>query len=133
MTSPALFATLRSTPPLRAPLDPVRPVSSSLLPMLRLISPLPPGHPPTLLLEAPQSFSTVTSTELAARHSDLTPPALSLLLNDYEQEDRVLTSLLEEWELEGFAKEVVRMLQEGDVGREVEDVGEGEDEEMVVE
>ncbi|GAA5848319.1 hypothetical protein JCM8547_004477 [Rhodosporidiobolus lusitaniae] len=82
------------------------------------------GHPPSLFLEAPQSFSSCTTTELSARHPTLPRPTLDLILNDYEQEGRVLGALLQDAGLEAFAKEVIRMLQEGGEGG-----GAGEDEE----
>ncbi|GAA6029226.1 hypothetical protein JCM8097_003577 [Rhodosporidiobolus ruineniae] len=71
------------------------------------------GHPPSMFLEAPQSFSTATATSLAARCPSLPAPTLDLLLNDYEQEGRVLGQALQSYGLEQFAKEVVRLVQEG--------------------
>ncbi|GAA5885246.1 hypothetical protein JCM6882_009536 [Rhodosporidiobolus microsporus] len=72
------------------------------------------GHPPSLFLEASQCFSTATADELIARCPEIARPTVDLLLNDYEQEGRVLAELLQQG-LEGFAKEIIRMIQEGDV------------------
>ncbi|BGP13786.1 hypothetical protein JCM10213v2_001724 [Rhodosporidiobolus nylandii] len=74
------------------------------------------GHPQSLYLEAPQCFSSATVDELAARYPTLPAPTLDLLLNDYEQEGRVLSEHLQHNDLEAYCKEVLRMLQEGEMG-----------------
>ncbi|GAA5979128.1 hypothetical protein JCM11641_008435 [Rhodosporidiobolus odoratus] len=85
------------------------------------------GHPPSLYLEASQTFSSASTDELAARYPTLPPPTLDLLLNDYEQEGRVLSEHLQHNGLEQYCKEIVRMLQEGEL-----EMGEGADDSVLL-
>ncbi|GAA6006390.1 uncharacterized protein JCM10292_002672 [Rhodotorula paludigena] len=80
------------------------------------------GHPPTLLLEPAQAFSTATSTSLAARFSSVPAHTIDLLLNDLEQENRLLSECVQNG-LEAFGKEIVRLLQVRGASEEEEELG----------
>ncbi|GAA6004642.1 hypothetical protein JCM10207_000965 [Rhodosporidiobolus poonsookiae] len=73
------------------------------------------SHPQSLYLEPSQCFSSATADELAARYPDAPRSTLDALLADYQQEDAVLSNCLQYDGLEAYAKEVLRILQEGEL------------------
>ncbi|BGP37735.1 hypothetical protein JCM10449v2_001657 [Rhodotorula kratochvilovae] len=70
------------------------------------------SHQPSDFLQPAQAFSTATTTSLSARWPDLPSPSIALLLNDIEQENRLLSECVQNG-LEAFGKEIVRLLEEG--------------------
>ncbi|GAA5890992.1 hypothetical protein JCM8208_003123 [Rhodotorula glutinis] len=80
-------------------------------------------HQASDLLQPAQAFSTATPTSLSARSPDLPSPSVTLLLNDIEQESRLLSECVQNG-LEAFAREIVRLLEEGTpVVEEEEELG----------
>ncbi|GAA5922516.1 hypothetical protein JCM3775_005758 [Rhodotorula graminis] len=79
-------------------------------------------HEPSDLLQPAQAFSTATPTSLSARSPDLPSPSVTLLLNDIEQESRLLSECVQNG-LEAFAREIVRLLEEGTPVVQEEELG----------
>ncbi|GAA5843798.1 hypothetical protein JCM9279_000149 [Rhodotorula babjevae] len=79
-------------------------------------------HQPSDLPQPAQAFSTATPTSLSARSPDLPSPSVTLLLNDIEQESRLLSECVQNG-LEQFAREIVRLLEEGTPAVEEEELG----------
>lgn len=81
----------------------------------------PSDHPPSLYLEPLQSLSSATLPLLAALHPSLSQADLALLHNDYEIENRKLEQAVREAGLEGYAKEIVRLLRADEMEKEGSD------------
>jgi len=68
-----------------------------------------------------QSLSSATLPLLAALHPTLSQSDLALLHNDYESENRKLEQAVREAGLEGYAKEIVRLLRADEIEQEGDD------------
>ncbi|GAA5844336.1 hypothetical protein JCM5353_008463 [Sporobolomyces roseus] len=80
------------------------------------------NHPPSLYLEPLQSLSSATLPLLAALHPTLSQSDLALLHNDYETENRKLKQAVREAGLEGYAKEIVRLLRADEIEQEGDEI-----------
>jgi hypothetical protein len=76
------------------------------------------GFPDEFILKPTQCLFSSDRADVAARFPDAPDEQIDVLVNDYRQESDVLRRGLEEFDLDGYFKEVVRLQSEYSEGRD---------------
>lgn len=85
----------------------------------------PAALPSHVFLQPGQSLFSGTAEEVAARFPTLPPQSIEELLGDFEKENHELLEAIQQHGLDSFAKEIERLLQEGEAdGTEDESMAE---------